>query len=71
MSEAVDRAVVRRLIHDARTPLTVIAGFAELLVRDADSLGETGRSDAHRRIHEAALELRKMLDDADEATSPQ
>lgn len=63
--DGAEHAAVRRLIHDARTPLTVIGGFAELLLRSADDLGESGRTDAHRRIAEAAAELRAVLDDAE------
>lgn len=52
----------RRLRHDLRTPLTIVAGFAEVLA------GERRISDADRRefaarIQDAADDIRKMLDD--------
>ncbi len=52
----------RRLRHDLRTPLTIVAGFAEVLA------GERNISDADRRefatrIQVAADELRVLLDD--------
>jgi signal transduction histidine kinase len=51
----------RRLRHDLRTPLTIVAGFAEVLA------GERNISDADRRefatrIQVAADELRVLLD---------
>ena len=61
------RADIRRFVHDARTPLTVIAGFADLLHRSPDALGPDGSKDAIARIHQAAGDLRELLDQLDEA----
>jgi K+-sensing histidine kinase KdpD len=51
-----------RLVHDLRTPLTVITGFCELLDRQKDKLTEDQKSEYLRRISEAAAELRDILD---------
>lgn len=51
-----------RLVHDLRTPLTVIAGFAELLERGIDRLTEEQRTEYVGRIASAARELREILD---------
>jgi len=53
----------RRLRHDLRTPLTIVAGFAEVLA------GERAISDADRRefatrIQDAATEIRNLIDSA-------
>jgi signal transduction histidine kinase len=64
------RALLRKLIHDVRTPLTVISGFADLLARDPEALGPDGTSDALRRIDDAAKELRDLVDAADDASRP-
>ena len=53
---------VRRLVHDLRSPLAVIDGFAGLLVRP--DLTEDKRLDYARRIAEAAAEMRALLDAA-------
>jgi signal transduction histidine kinase len=52
----------RRLRHDLRTPLTVVAGFAEVLAADRP-VAEEDRRDYARRIGEAADEIRTVLDD--------
>jgi K+-sensing histidine kinase KdpD len=51
-----------RLVHDLRTPLTVITGFCELLDRQKDKLSEEQKSEYLRRVSEAAAELRDILD---------
>ena len=53
----------RRLRHDLRTPLTIIAGFAELLASDKPIAEDTRREYA-ARIQAAAAELRTLLDDS-------
>ena len=52
-----------RLVHDLRTPLTVISGFADLLQRHRDKLTEAQRDESVVRIAAAAEELRRILDD--------
>ena len=42
-----------RLVHDLRTPLAIVAGFAELLERRADTLTEERRADYIARIRES------------------
>lgn len=65
MTEPLGGAEVRRLLHDLRTPLTVITGFADLLARDPGALGPDGQRDALLRISEAAAEMRERIDRAD------
>ena len=64
-AEANDPAEERlvRLVHDLRTPLTVITGFCELLERQKDKLTDEQKSEYLRRVSEAAAELRDILDD--------
>jgi signal transduction histidine kinase len=50
---------VRALLHDLRTPLAVIVGYAELLQRRDD---EETRREAPRQILDAAERLSAMLD---------
>jgi signal transduction histidine kinase len=52
----------RRLRHDLRSPLTIIAGFAELLASDKP-IAETTRREYAARIQAATVELRTRLDD--------
>ena len=52
----------RRLRHDLRSPLTIVAGFAEVLAADKPIPDETRREYA-ARIQAAAEELRTLLDD--------
>jgi signal transduction histidine kinase len=52
----------RRLRHDLRTPLTIVAGFAEVLASDRQISDEL-RRDYAERILTAAKELRAMLDE--------
>jgi signal transduction histidine kinase len=51
-----------QLVHDLRTPLTVVSGFAELLQRDVPPLTEERRAEYVSRIAAAAQELREILD---------
>jgi signal transduction histidine kinase len=51
-----------QLVHDLRTPLTVIVGFCELLERQADKLTAEQRTEYLRRVSLAAGELRDILD---------
>jgi signal transduction histidine kinase len=58
--DAEERVV--RLVHDLRTPLTVIAGFAELLERQRDRLTDEQRDEYIARIAASARELSSILD---------
>jgi signal transduction histidine kinase len=51
----------RRLRHDLANPLTIVAGFAEVLAADRP-LSDAVRRDYASRIQAAAEELRMMLD---------
>jgi K+-sensing histidine kinase KdpD len=55
---------VRALVHDLRTPLTVVEGFADLLARRGDELSPEERAAHARRIADAAGEMRALLDAA-------
>ena len=57
-----DADPVRRLVHDLRSPLAVVDGFAGLLCRE--DLAPEKRADYARRIADAAAEMRALLDDA-------
>jgi len=52
------------LVHELRTPLAVVAGFAELLERRADELSPEQRADYIARIRESADRMTELLDDA-------
>ncbi len=52
------------LVHDLRSPLVVVEGFAGLLARDDGSLTAEQRRDHAQRIADAAAELRERLDAA-------
>lgn len=60
MSPGEERVVT--LVHDLRTPLTVISGFAELLERGDDALPADRRAEYVSRIAAAAREMREILD---------
>jgi signal transduction histidine kinase len=53
---------IRKLIHDLRTPATVISGFADLLERGGEELSPERRAEYISRIAEAGRELRTILD---------
>ena len=54
---------LRRLVHDLRSPLAVIEGFARLL--DADhTVSDAQRADYVARIRTAAAEMTSLLDAA-------
>jgi signal transduction histidine kinase len=51
------------LVHDLRTPLTIVQGFADLLTRRAASLTDDQRDEYITRIAAAASEMKSILDD--------
>jgi signal transduction histidine kinase len=51
----------RRLRHDLRTPLTIVAGFAEVLAADRP-ITDQDRRDFAARIQDAATEIRELID---------
>lgn len=59
---AADERLVR-LVHDLRTPLTVVSGFCELLERQGDKLSDGQRQEYLQRVSAAAAEMRDILDD--------
>jgi signal transduction histidine kinase len=57
-----DRDALHELAHALRTPIAVIQGFAELLLRDDGTLTPQQRHDYAERIRTAAGDLRDELD---------
>jgi K+-sensing histidine kinase KdpD len=55
---------LRTLVHDLRTPLTLVEGFSDLLVRRGDELAAPERAEYAQRIADAAREMRELLDRA-------
>jgi signal transduction histidine kinase len=53
----------RRLRHDLRTPLTIVAGFAEVLAGERD-LTVAERQEFAARIQDAATDIRRLIDQA-------
>ena len=53
----------RKLRHDLRTPLTIVAGFAEVLAGDRE-ISQADRREFAIRIQDAAAEIRKLIDSA-------
>ena len=56
-----DAEARRRLRHDLRTPLTIVAGFAEVLAADRP-ISDQDRRDFAARIQDAAVEIRLLID---------
>jgi signal transduction histidine kinase len=52
-----------KLVHDLRTPLTIVQGFAELLDRGHTTLDESRRAEYLGRIAQASREMKDILDD--------
>ena len=52
---------LRRIVHDLRTPLAVVAGFAELLERRGDTLTAQQRAEYVARIREGARQMDAIL----------
>ena len=58
-----DDETLRKLRHDLRSPLVVIAGFAQLLASDREvSVAE--RRDYAERIKRASDELQQMMENS-------
>jgi K+-sensing histidine kinase KdpD len=53
---------LRALVHDLRTPLTIVEGFSDLLVRRGGELEPELRDEFAERIADAAREMRERLD---------
>jgi signal transduction histidine kinase len=51
------------LVHDLRTPLTIVQGFADLLARRGAELSDDQRDEYVSRIAAAAAEMKAILDD--------
>jgi K+-sensing histidine kinase KdpD len=62
MADGHDERLVS-LVHDLRTPLTIVQGFADLLVQRGASLDEDQREEYVARIAAAATEMKSILDD--------
>ncbi len=48
--------------HELRTPLNVIMGYSEMLIEDADSLGQPGFLPALTEINSKARSLLRLID---------
>jgi len=59
-----DSDALRALVHDLRTPLTIVEGFSDLLVRRGAELAPEQRDEYAQRIADAARELRALVDRA-------
>jgi K+-sensing histidine kinase KdpD len=55
---------LRALVHDLRTPLTIVQGFSDLLVSRGAELSLEQRDEYAQRIADAARELRELIDRA-------
>jgi signal transduction histidine kinase len=60
MSEALSEEAVSILLHELKTPISVIVGYAELIERRS---GEEATQEAARCIREAAERLRAAVED--------
>jgi signal transduction histidine kinase len=59
-----ERDPVSALVHDLRTPLAVVSGFAELLERRGDALSTEQRAEYLARIVQGAREMDAILQSA-------
>jgi signal transduction histidine kinase len=62
MSDGHDERLIS-LVHDLRTPLTIVQGFADLLARRGTTLTDEQREEYVTRIAAAAGEMKAILDD--------
>ena len=53
---------LRTLVHALRTPLTIVEGFADALVKRGDEMSPEEHSEYIERIGDAAREMRDLLD---------
>jgi K+-sensing histidine kinase KdpD len=53
---------LRKLVHDLRTPLTVVEGFARMLERGEGRISPEDRAEFLARIVEAAGQMAEILD---------
>ena len=51
------------LVHDLRTPLTLVLGFSEMLRKRGDDLPAEQRAEFVGRIEDAAKDLKRILDE--------
>lgn len=51
-----------RLVHDLRTPLTIVLGFSEMLRRRGEDLQPEQRAEYVARIDDAARDLKRLVD---------
>ena len=63
MSEDADDERLVAIVHDLRTPLTIVQGFADLLARRGPTLSEEERDEYVARIPAAAGEMKSILDE--------
>jgi two-component system OmpR family sensor kinase len=63
MSEHGHRDDLARLVHDLRTPLAIVSGFAELLERRGEQLTPDQQAEYLTRIRESAARMGELLDD--------
>lgn len=54
---------LRKLVHDLRTPLTVVEGFARMLERGEGRLSAEDKAEFLGRILEASKQMSEILDD--------
>jgi signal transduction histidine kinase len=59
-----ERDRISTLVHDLRTPLAVVSGFAELLERRGDALSAEQRAEYLTRIVQGAREMDAILQSA-------
>jgi K+-sensing histidine kinase KdpD len=50
------------LVHALRTPLTIVEGFADALLRRGEEMSVEERAECVERIGDAAREMRELLD---------
>ena len=62
MNDGHDERLVS-LVHDLRTPLTIVQGFADLMARRGATLTDEQREEYVSRIAAAAGEMKAILDD--------